>query len=111
MPISPALATKALLQVVQNLIKQCLLEKRGQLSDEIRASLSFQRVKSLPPPGLMVKGCLDVCNICEDAVLKSRELGLERQQLENELLKKRIELLAQSQEYRCCPVGKSESTP
>jgi hypothetical protein len=108
-PISPALAAKALQQVDQDLIKQGLLDKRGQLTDEVRASFSFERVSSLPTPGLLVKGCLDECNICEDAVVKSRMLDLERQQLQNELLKKQIELLAQSQEYRCCPAAEVET--
>jgi hypothetical protein len=108
-PISPALSAKALQQVDQDLIKQGLLDKRGQLSDEVRASLSFERTSSLPTPGLLVKGCLDECNICEEAVVQSRMLDLERQQLQNELLKKQIELLAQSQEYRCCPASEVET--
>ena len=108
-PISAALAAKALQQVDQDLIKQGLLDKRGQLSDEVRKSFSFERTSSLPTPGLMVKGCLDECNICEDAVVKSRSLDLERQQLENEMLKKQIELLAQSQAYRCCPAGEMDT--
>jgi hypothetical protein len=31
------------------------------------------------------------------------ELDLERKRLENELMKRRIELLDKEQEYRCCP--------
>lgn len=108
-PITPAIAAKALQQVDQDLIKQGLLDKRGQLSEEVRASLSFERVSSVPTPGLLVKGCLDECNICEEAVVLSRKLDLERQQLQNELLKKQIELLAQSQEYRCCPASEIEA--
>lgn len=104
-PISPALAAKALQQVDQDLMKQGLLNKNGQVSDEIRASLSFERVSSIPTPGLMVKGCLDECIVCEDALMQSRILELEHQKLQNDLLRKQIELLAQSQEYRCCPLG------
>jgi len=44
----------------------------------------------------VIKGCLDECDICEP--LLDREL-------ENELLKKQIDLLDKSQEYRCCPDG------
>jgi hypothetical protein len=36
-------------------------------------------------------------------------LNLERKRLENELLGKQIELLEQSQEYRCCPEGSKET--
>lgn len=107
-PISATLAAKALQQVDQDLIKQGLLDKRGQISDEVRKTFSFERTTSLPTPGLMVKGCLDECNICEEGVVQSRKLDLERKQLENELLKKQIELLAQSQAYRCCPAGEKE---
>jgi hypothetical protein len=32
----------------------------------------------------------------------------ERKKLENELLKKQIDLLEKSQEYRCCPVNSEE---
>ena len=110
-PISPALAAKALQQVDQELIKQGLIDKHGQVTDETKAAFSFERVSSLPTPGLMVKGCLDECNVCEDALLKSRELELERQKLQNDLLRKQIDLLAQSHEYRCCPAGEAAPQP
>jgi hypothetical protein len=109
-PIPPALAAKALQQVDHDLIKQGLLNENGEVTDEVRQSFSFERTTSLPTPGLMVKGCLDECNICEVAVVQSRQLDIERKQLENELLKKQIELLAQSQAYRCCPAGETDTT-
>jgi hypothetical protein len=108
-PIPPALAAKALQHVDHELVKQGLLSENGQVTDEVRKSFSFERTTSLPTPGLMVKGCLDDCNICEEGVIQSRQLDLERKQLENEMLKKQIELLAQSQAYRCCPAGEAES--
>jgi hypothetical protein len=109
-PIPAALAAKALQQVDQSLIKEGLLDQRGKLSEETKKSLSFERVSSLPTPGLLVKGCLDECNICEETLMKEMDLDLARKQLENELLKKQIDLLDKSQEYRCCPAG-SEETP
>ncbi len=109
-PIPAALAAKALQQVDQSLIKEGLLDQRGKLSEETRKSLSFERTSSLPTPGLLVKGCLDECNICEETLMKEMDLDLARKQLENELLKKQIDLLDKSQEYRCCPAG-SEETP
>ena len=52
---------------------------------------------------MIVKGCLDECDVCEPSLDREIQLDLERKQLENELLKKQIELLEKSQEYRCCP--------
>ena len=109
-PIPAALAAKALQQVDQGLIKEGLLDQHGKLSEETKKSLSFERVSSLPTPGLLVKGCLDDCNICEETLMQEIELDLAHKQLMNELLKKQIDLLEKSQEYRCCPVG-SEETP
>src|SRR5256885_10310338 len=37
------------------------------------------------------------------------QLDLERKRLENELLKRKIELLDRSQEYRCCPDDDAEA--
>jgi len=54
---------------------------------------------------VIVKGCLDECDICEPLLDRELELELDRKQLENELLKKQIDLLDKSQEYRCCPDG------
>lgn len=109
-PIPAAVAAKALQQVDQSLSKEGLLDQRGQLSEEIKKSLSFERVSSLPTPGLLVKGCLDECNICEETLMREMELDLARKQLENELLKKQIDLLEKSQQYRCCPTGCEETS-
>jgi hypothetical protein len=108
-PIASAIKTRALQQVDQALIKEGLLDKRGKVSEELVAELSFERTSSLPTPGLMVKGCLDDCDVCEPTLEKEIELELERRQLQNDLLKKQIELLEKSQEYRCCPAGGDET--
>lgn len=65
--------------------------------------ISWERKEMLPTPGILVKGCLDKCDTCEPGRKKEIELDLERKQLENEMLKKQVELLEKSQEYRCCP--------
>lgn len=104
-PISAALKARALQEVDQSLIKERLIDKNGKVLDEVINELSFERVSSLPTPGLLVKGCLDECDTCEPALEKSIQLELEHKQLQNELLKKQIELLEKSQEYRCCPVS------
>ena len=109
-PIPAALAAKALQQVDQTLIKEGLLDQHGKLSEETQKSLSFERVSSLPTSGLLVKGCLDDCNICEETLMQEIELDLAHKQLMNELLKKQIDLLEKSQKYRCCPTD-SEETP
>ena len=46
------------------------------------------------------KGCLDECDICEPALKQQMALDLVRMDLQNQLLKKQIELLEKSQQYR-----------
>jgi hypothetical protein len=58
-----------------------------------------------------VKGCLDACDVCEPEVQKKRALELERLELENQLLKRKIELLDKAQEYRCCASDEDEDIP
>ncbi len=107
-PIPVAAKTRALAQVDAALQKQGLIDRRGQVTEQTVTELSFERVSSLPTPGLLVKGCLDECDICEPSLDREIELDLERKALENELLKKKIELLEKSQEYRCCPADEEE---
>jgi uncharacterized protein YuzB (UPF0349 family) len=57
----------------------------------------------IPTPGVLVKGCLDNCDICEPELKTLMDLEAARKDLENQLLKKQIDLLEKSQEYRCCP--------
>jgi hypothetical protein len=106
-PIEPALKARALAQVDAALLKQGLIDRQGQVNEALVTELSFERTSSLPTPGLVVKGCLDSCDTCEPALERQIELELENQQLRNDLLRKQIELLAQSQPYRCCPVGEA----
>jgi len=82
--------------------------KTGQVHDKLVAELSWEREEMLPTPGILVKGCLDDCATCEPALHREIELELERKRLENEKLKREIELLDQAQQYRCCPVGEAE---
>jgi hypothetical protein len=107
-PIPEALKARALAEVDKGLQKQGLIDEKGKVSNQIVAELSFERTSSLPTAGLLVKGCLDDCDICEPALDREIELELERKALQNELLKKQIELLEKSQEYRCCPTNEEE---
>ena len=94
----------AILAVDQELIKADILnEKTLEPSDDFVKKLYWERKEILPTPGIIVKGCLDECATCEPSLVKEIELDLERKKLENEMLKKQIELLEKSQEYRCCP--------
>jgi hypothetical protein len=103
-PLSAEIRAKALAAVDDDLAKAGLIDRKtGAATDEAKASFAFEATSSLPTPGMLVRGCLDDCDICEPALMREIELDLERKALENELLKRRIEILHRSQEYRCCP--------
>lgn len=100
-PINNETRQKALNEVTKQLQEKNLIDKEGKVSKEIKQSIDFESEFSLPTPGIIVKGCLDECDVCEPVLH-------ERMQLENDLLRKQIELLDKSQEYRCCPVPVTE---
>ena len=76
---------------------------KGVVAPGARALVTFEEESALPTPGIVVKGCLDECDICEREVHRRIHLELDRSELENALLRKQIDLLEKSQEYRCCP--------
>jgi len=103
-PLSAALRQQALGQIDQNLVKAGLLDRvGGVVAPEAQRKFSFEIQSSLPTPGVLVKGCLDDCNICEPELQEEMQIDLERKRLENKLLARKIELLDKAQEYRCCP--------
>ena len=105
-----ALRKAALEAVDRDLAEAGLLNaKTGKPAEKLIAELSWERKEILPTPGVLVKGCLDKCDTCEPALQKEIELNLERKLLENEKLKRQVELLEKSQEYRCCPSGSEEA--
>ena len=56
----------ALQQVDQDLVQQGLLDKVGGVaSPAAQQALGWNRTLALPTPGVLVKGCLDDCDICE----------------------------------------------
>lgn len=110
-PIELNLRNLALQQVDRELADAGLLGRDGKVSPAAQASFSFEKKSSLPTPGILVKGCLDQCSVCEPNLKREIELELERKELENKLLGRQIELLDKSQEYRCCPAGSVENTP
>jgi len=95
-PIEPAIRNAVIADIDKQLVEEGLLGQNKEVSEKIRQQISFDAEFSLPTGGVIVKGCLDNCDICEPQVK-------ERMQLENDLLRKQIELLEKSQEYRCCP--------
>lgn len=100
----------ALKQVDQDLVKEGLLDKvGGEVSPAAQTRLSFELKSALPTPGVLVKGCLDECDICEPTLHKSIELDLERKHLENEKLKREIDLMDKDQQHRCCPADAEEN--
>ena len=105
---TPAQRDQAIKQVQKELTQEKLLDGNGNVSKEAQKLYSFEKQSALPTPGILVKGCLDDCDVCEPTLMKEIELDLENKRLKNEFLKKQIELLAKSQEYRCCPAGEAE---
>jgi len=109
--VTAAARDAALKAADAELIKEGLLTKAGEVSPEAAKLFNWEREIALPTAGIIVKGCLDECDTCEPALEREIELGLERQRLENELLKRQIELLDKAQEYRCCPDDDDEPEP
>jgi hypothetical protein len=108
-PIPADLRKAALQQVDKDLVAEGLLDKvGGNVSADAVKQFSWEKTFSLPTPGVMVKGCLDDCNVCEPELEKQIQLELENKQLQNKLLQKQIDLLEKSQEYRCCPAAETE---
>src|SRR5437867_4919076 len=99
-------------QFNQYLVRQGLQEKDGgNVSPPARKKFSFEVESALPTPGVLVKGCLDECDICEPALKRSIQLDSERKHLENEKLKREIELMDKDQQHRCCPGEANEPAP
>lgn len=110
-PLPAAVREQALQQVDKQLVAAHLIDKPGgTVRPDLVKQISFEVSFTLPTPGLLVKGCLDDCCVCEEELQQEIDLNLKRKELENKLLARQIELLEKSQEYRCCP-AESEETP
>ncbi len=104
-PIPAAVRDAALALVVADLQAAGLVDEKGAVTTQARQDLSWEHTLRLPTPGVLVRGCLDDCTACEPALQREIELDLARKELENQLLKRKIELLDKAQEYRCCADG------
>ena len=103
-PLSAAVRKAALEHVDKDLVAAGLLTAVGSaVSPQAQKSFEVTTESCLPTAGVIVKGCLDPCDICEPEVQRKIQLDLDEQDLRNQLLKRQIELLDKSQEYRCCP--------
>ena len=108
-PLPKELRDAALEAVDMQLVEEGLIEKvSGKVTDAAKTEFGYAQTTALPTAGVIVKGCLDTCSICEPEVEKKMQYELERMDLENQLLKRQIELLEKSQEYRCC-AGKDKN--
>jgi hypothetical protein len=108
-PLPKATRDAALAEVDKQLVEQGLIDKPGGVvSPHVQSEFGYERKTSLPTAGVIVKGCLDTCSVCEPGLQKRIHLELERMDLDNQLLKRQIELLDKAQEYRCCPAGTAE---
>lgn len=107
-PLPAAVRQAALDEVDKQLIEQGLLDPdTREVSKSSQAEIGFTRETTLPTAGVIVKGCLDECDVCEDELRRKMHLELERMDLQNKLLAKQIDLLEKAQEYRCCPPAPS----
>jgi hypothetical protein len=108
-PITASARQAALEAVDKELVSEKLLTAvAGEVSPQAKKLFGWERQIALPTAGVIVKGCLDDCDVCEPSLDREIKLDLDRKELENELLKKQIELLDKSQEYRCCTDGEEE---
>lgn len=96
LPLTEDIRMQALKEADTQLMAKGLIDPSGKPTGETKESIDFEMEFALPTAGIIVKSCMDECGICEPLVQ-------ERMQLENDLLRKQIELLEKSQEYRCCP--------
>lgn len=108
-PLTKELRAEALREVDSQLVEEGLIDKvGGQASKQIVTEVSYERTTSIPTAGVIVKGCLDDCGVCEPELQQKMQLELKKMELENKLLERQIELLDKSQEYRCCPADQVE---
>lgn len=109
-PLPDALRKAALKQVDANLVAEGLLTPAGAVAPQAQKIFEVTVESCIPTPGLIVKGCIDTCDVCEPELHQKIQLELKEQELRNKLLERQIELLDKAQEYRCCPAD-SEPTP
>ena len=77
-PLAKDVRKAALEAVDKDLVAEGLLTAvGGEVSPKAQERLSWERNIVLPTPGLVVKGCLDDCDICEPTLMDEINLELE----------------------------------
>ncbi len=107
-PIPEEKRAAALKAVDDDLVKNEIITRDGKVHPKLEAEFNFERTTCLPTQAIVIKGCIDPCNVCEESLEKSIQLDLVRKDLENKMLAKQIELLEKHHDYRCCPEGEIE---
>ena len=86
-PLSDVVRDAALAEVDDDLASQGLIDKvGGVVSPQAQVEFGFERKTSIPTAGIIVKGCLDECNVCEPGLKRKIELELELQKKQIDLL-------------------------
>lgn len=91
--VTPSVRAAGFKAIDDELRQASILDAAGGIAPAFRQQITWERTVLLPTAGIIVKGCLDDCNICEPAVRRRRELELERMALENRLLARKIALM------------------
>jgi hypothetical protein len=92
-PMTAAVRQRTLNTVDADLRQAGLIDARGAVAPAFKARVSWERTVLLPTAGVIIKGCLDDCDICEPEEKRRRALELDRMDLENQLLARKIALL------------------
>lgn len=71
----------------------------------------FEEVNIIPTEALYVESELGSCMLCEPYVVSKQQLELARLALENRKLRREIDLIEQSREYRCCDEAEEPAAP
>src|SRR5215467_8693910 len=79
-PLPVNLRTLALRQADKELTAAGLIGADGNVSPAAQALYSFEKKSSLPTPGVLVKGCLDDCAVCESDLQQEITLDLKRKE-------------------------------
>lgn len=104
--VPPDVKDRAITAVMVELVQAGLLDEDGDVSDAAKLKYGWTRTLTLPTPGIQVRSCLDECDACEPELHRKIDLELDRMELENRLLERRIELMDRDKEHNpCCGDG------
>lgn len=101
--VDPDVRQEALKLADAELMRAGLIDESGNPHPDAVDRLGWSRELQIPVDGVIVRSCLDECDACEPELHRRIGLELERMELENRLLARRIELLDGEAVYRCCP--------